>query len=202
MPRKRAYHHGDLRRTLLDTALRIVEKVGPGALSLRELAREAGVSHAAPYRHFASREALLVALGTEGFRGLFEEMQRRLGSEKDAATRMRLLGLAYVHHAVAHPGHFKIMFSSELHRGGEEPELVAAGEPTLQALVGALAAGQAAGIVRAGDPRLLAVSAWSMVHGLAMLLVDRQLAGLVATDESVDALATQALEVIARGLAP
>src|SRR5256885_7264933 len=69
------YHHGDLRRTLIDAALRIVEQAGPGALSLRELARHAGVSHAAPYRHFASREALLAALAVEGFRGLRAQMQ-------------------------------------------------------------------------------------------------------------------------------
>src|SRR5215470_4643684 len=72
----RKYHHGDLRRALVDAALAIVERAGPGALSLRELARRAGVSHAAPYRHFESREALLAALATEGFLGLGAEMVR------------------------------------------------------------------------------------------------------------------------------
>src|SRR4051794_22103421 len=120
---ERRYHHGDLRRTLLDAALGIVEKAGPGALSLRELARRAGVSHAAPYRHFPSREALLGALAVEGFRGLGAEMQACAGDERDPLPRFRALGLAYVRYAVAHPGHFKVMFSSDLHDAGETPEL-------------------------------------------------------------------------------
>src|SRR3954471_12975444 len=112
--RKRPYHHGDLRRTLLDTALKMVKEAGPGALSLRELARRAGVSHAAPYRHFASREALIGALAVEGFRGLGAEMQACAGDERDPMRRFRALGVAYVRYAVAHPGHFKVMFSSDL----------------------------------------------------------------------------------------
>src|SRR2546430_6260512 len=97
------YHHGDLRRTLIDAALRIVEQVGPGALSLRELARHAGVSHAAPYRHFASREALLAALAAEGFRGLGAEMAALASDGGDPLARFAALGLAYVRYAVAHP---------------------------------------------------------------------------------------------------
>jgi AcrR family transcriptional regulator len=200
---ERRYHHGDLRRTLIDAALRIVEKAGPGALSLRELARRAGVSHAAPYRHFASREALLGALAIEGFRGLGAEMQAGAGDERDPLRRFRALGLAYVRYAVAHPGHFKVMFSSDLHDAGETPELRAAGEPTLQALIECLAEAQAAGLVRAGDPTALAVPAWSMVHGVSMLLVDRQLQALLGDDAAVDvdAQARAVTDVVVAGLA-
>jgi AcrR family transcriptional regulator len=200
--KQRSYHHGDLRRTLIDAALRIVERDGAGALSLRELARRAGVSHAAPYRHFASREALLDALAIEGFRGLGAEMQARAGDERVPLRRFRALGLAYVRYAVAHPGHFKVMFSADLREGAESLELAAAGEPTLRALVECIAAGQAAGEVRAGDPRALSVSAWSMVHGLAMLLVDGQLVPLVDGEPDAEEQAQAVIDVVVRGLAP
>jgi AcrR family transcriptional regulator len=196
------YHHGNLRRTLLDTALAVVEEAGPGALSLRELARRAGVSHAAPYRHFKSRESLLVALAEEGFQGLGAEMGALTAGEREPLRRFRSLGMAYVRYAVAHPGHFKVMFSSELNHGSGHPELAAAGSPTLQALIDSITDAQAEGLVRAGDPRQLALPAWSMVHGLAMLLVDRQLGELGTDTSEVDRLALAVVDVTARGLAP
>jgi AcrR family transcriptional regulator len=196
------YHHGNLRRVLLDAALALVEEVGPGALSLRELARRAGVSHAAPYRHFASRESLIVALAEEGFRGLGDEMTALTAGEAEPLRRFHALGVAYVRYAVAHPGHFKVMFSRALHQGAVEPALAEAASPTLQALIDSLADGQACGLVRAGDPRQLALPAWSMVHGLAMLLVDRQLAELGTDTSEVDRLAHAVIDVTARGLAP
>jgi AcrR family transcriptional regulator len=205
MPKKktpRRYHHGDLRRALLDAALAIVEQAGPGALSLRELARTAGVSHAAPYRHFPSREALLVALGVEGFRGLDAEMQAAVGDERDPIHRLVAHGVAYVRYAVAHPGHFKVMFGSELHGGVKDAELATASEPTLRALVDCIAAAQAEGAVRDGDPRALSVGAWATVHGLALLLVDRQLAPLVEEPISVESLARATIDGVVRGLAP
>jgi len=198
----RPYHHGDLRRTLLDAAIAIVKEAGAGALSLRELARAAGVSHAAPYRHFASREALLAALATEGFLGLGAAMAARADGVSDPVERIMALGVGYVAYAVEHPGHFRVMFSRELHEGIEDPELAAAGEPTLAALVDAVAAGQAAGVVRDGDPRALAVPAWSMVHGLAMLLVDRQLYALFAEELDAEEQARAVIAVTLRGLAP
>src|SRR4029079_8364193 len=103
--RRKPYHHGDLRRTLLDAALALVASQGVGALSLRELARKAGVSHAAPYRHFESREALLAALATEGFLGLGAEMMQTAAGEPNPLLRFRALGVAYVIYAVRHPGH-------------------------------------------------------------------------------------------------
>ena len=203
----RRYHHGDLRRTLLDAALAIVSASGAGALSLRELARAAGVSHAAPYRHFASREALLVALATEGFLGLGAAMEARARGLTDPRARFLAIGIGYVTYAVEHPGHFRIMFSRELHEGVEDPALAAAGEPTLMTLVEAVAVGQEAGLVRAGDPRAMAVPAWSMVHGLAMLLVDGQLSALFDDAPSADVAyaerrAREVIEVTLRGLQP
>jgi AcrR family transcriptional regulator len=198
---KKRYHHGDLRRTLLDAALAIVAQAGPGALSLRELAREAGVSHAAPYRHFASREALVMALAAEGFLGLGAEMARSAAGEPDALRRLRAMGVAYVSYAVSHPGHFRLMFGNEARRRADDSELARAGAPTLQSLIDVIAEGQRTGQLRAGDPRQLALPAWSMVHGLSMLLVDQQVGALI---EGVyaETLAHAVIDVVVQGLAP
>jgi AcrR family transcriptional regulator len=204
-PKKRAsaprkpYHHGDLRRALLDAALAIVAAGGPGALSLRELARKAGVSHAAPYRHFESREALLATLATEGFLGLGAEMARSAAGEEDPLLRFRALGVAYVCYAVQHPGHFRVMFGAGLEHRDDDSPLAAAGAPTLQALIDVIAVGQRVGKLRAGDPRELALPAWSMVHGLAMLLVDDQL-GALLDSVYAEKLAHAVIDVVVRGL--
>lgn len=201
MPRKQTqYHHGNLRRTLLDAALAMIEKSGVGALSLREVARQAGVTHAAPYRHFRDRDALIVALGIEGFQGLGLEMSASLAEPMDPLARVRALGVAYVRYAVAHPAHFKVMFSSELHAGDESPELRAAGEPTLAALVEVISDAQACGQLERGDARALAVPAWSMVHGLATLLVEGQLPALLEDTPTVEKLANGVIDVVMRGL--
>jgi AcrR family transcriptional regulator len=199
--RPKPYHHGDLRRTLLDAALAIVAQSGPGALSLRELARKAGVSHAAPYRHFPSREALLAALATEGFLGLGAEMARSAEGEADPLSRVRALGVAYVAYAVRHPGHFRVMFGAGLEHWDDDSPLAAAGAPTLQALIDAVSDAQRAGQLRAGDPRQLALPAWSMVHGLAMLLVDEQLGALLDAVYA-EREAHAVIDVVVRGLSP
>jgi AcrR family transcriptional regulator len=196
------YHHGNLRRVLLDAALALIEKQGLGALSLRELARKAGVTHAAPYRHFRDREALIVAIAIEGFQGLGREMAAATEGLSDPVDRFRALGLAYARYAVTHPAHFRVMFSSELNRSRDSAELTAAGEPTLASLVAVLAEAQAAGELGPGDPRAMAIPAWSMVHGLSMLLVDGQLGALFGdTQPDVGGLATLVADVLLRGLA-
>lgn len=204
MPTKREsrhYHHGNLRRTLLDTALEIVEKSGPGALSMRELGRQAGVSHTAAYRHFKSRQALLIALAEEGFRGLAEEMAELADPHLDPVQRLEQLGLAYVRYAVEHPGHFRVMFSAEVHEGGEDPELAAAGGPTLQQLIDGVVRAQESGSIDKGEVQSQVLAAWSIVHGLSMLIVDRQLAGLYKGHVEVDRLAGEVISVLLRSLA-
>ena len=200
-PPRKPYHHGDLRRTLLDAALAIVAAAGPGALSLRELAREAGVSHAAPYRHFESREALVTALAIEGFVGLGAEMERNAAGESNPLYRLRAMGVAYVSYAVSHPGHFRLMFGRGLQADAADPALAEAGQPTLQALIDVIADAQRANLLRAGDSRQLALPAWAMVHGLAMLLVDQQLGALLDAVYA-ETLAHAVIDVVVRGLSP
>ena len=151
------YHHGDLRPALLRSAARLLEKEGPGALSLRAVARRAGVSHAAPYRHFADREALLAALAAEGFRRLGEALAPASG---------RAMGEAYVRFALDHPQLFRLMFGGHLGFARHRELAQAAGRP-YQALLAAFRAQPAI-----ADPQTAAAAAWSLVHGLAHLLLD------------------------------
>ena len=173
---ERRYPHGDLRRALLDAALAVLAEGGSAALSLREVARRAGVSHAAPYRHFSSREALLAAVAEEGFRALrsamLEVMDGRGGGPLD---QLLASGVGYVRFAVGHPTHFRVMFGAELVGQTDYPSLREAGHAAYALLVSAIEAGQVAGLIREAPAQHLALTCWSATHGLAMLFVDRQL---------------------------
>ncbi len=160
---ERRYHHGDLRGALLRAAAAEIERVGVGALSLRALARAAGVSHAAPTHHFGDKRGLLTALAAEGHRLLADVMRQAL---EDSGGRFLEAGVAYVRFAVSHPAHFDVMFRPELHRR-DDPELRAAGAQTLTLLRGNAA--PLAGGAGADRAASAALAAWSLVHGLATL---------------------------------
>jgi AcrR family transcriptional regulator len=198
-----AYHHGDLRRALLDAALALVAERGPRGFTLREAAARSGVSHAAPYRHFESKTALLAALAEEGFHGLHDAMRAAAAAAADdPVAAFRRLGIAYVRFAVEHPANFRVMFGPEVPDRTAYPELAVTAAGAYTALVDAIARCQAAGAVCAGDATTLALTAWSTVHGLAALLVDRQIAGVELSAEAVEALAGEVTGVLHGGLRP
>lgn len=203
MPRGRStYHHGNLRRALLDAALEILGGEGAGALSLREVARRAGVSHAAPFRHFADKQDLVAAVAEEGFRAMAAEMRAATPASLDhPVARLQALGVRYVTFAVAHPAHFRVMFGPEVADRRRHPALRAAADETFGLLVGALADCQRAGLVRSGEPRELALAAWATVHGLASLVISGQLPGERGEPpESVEELAVRVTASLFRGL--
>lgn len=173
--RRRAYHHGDLRRALVGAALDLLARKGPAALSLREVARRVGVSHAAPYRHFADRDALVAAVAQEGFEALARAMNDALSGHTASLDRMRAMGHAYVRFALERPAHFRVMFSMDAEARDAYPELAHAADQTYDRLLGEVRAGQQAGTVRDTDPEALADTVWAAVHGLAVLLLDGQL---------------------------
>jgi AcrR family transcriptional regulator len=158
---KQSYHHGDLRRALLDAAAEVIAESGPVALSLRDLARRAGVSHAAPAHHFGDKAGLLTALATEGYERLYAELQAS-GGEGFLG-----LGVAYVRFALANPAHFEVMFQPSLFHT-DEPVLSAARERARAALYAG--AGELTGEAGQADAeRLAGLAGWSMAHGFAML---------------------------------
>ncbi len=171
LKKKGGYHHGDLRRTLLDVSIAVIDKHGVDALNLRELATRAGVSSGAPYHHFADREALLAAIAEEGFGYLEAAMIRERDAAPDATSRLAALGRAYVSFATAYRGHFRVMFRGDL-IGAASPELVRAKPRTFQLLRDAMEDCQRSGVAPAGDLQPLVLTAWSTVHGLATLWID------------------------------
>jgi AcrR family transcriptional regulator len=146
------YHHGDLRAALLEAAGKALERDGPDALSLRDAARSAKVSHNAPYRHFKDREALLTALAEEGFRMLRARLR---------AVDGRRLGEAYVGFALEHPQRFRLMFT---------------GRRAISGATEAFALLKAA-TAQLPEPEVAAAAAWSLMHGLAWLTLDGHLPG-------------------------
>lgn len=164
----RSYHHGDLRAALLQAAAQLLAEHGEAAISLREVARRAQVSHSAPYRHFADREALLAALATQGFAELLARM-RQVGADLDAGARLAPLGACYVRFALEQRGLFRLMFAATLERA-RHPELQLAAEALHRQLDEAVAE------LVEGDTQIASLSAWSLVHGLAQLLLDGQVA--------------------------
>jgi AcrR family transcriptional regulator len=176
--RRRPYHHGNLRAALVDAALELVEREGAEALTLRAVARAAGVSPAAPYRHFTDKRALLAAVAEEGFRLLASALRGAGDAGADPRARFRARGLAYVGFATRHPSHFRVMFGRELADRSGYPGLRDAAQAAFDALVDGVRDAQKAGAMREGDPRELGLTAWAAMHGLAMLFLDGRLQSL------------------------
>ncbi|MFG3090327.1 TetR/AcrR family transcriptional regulator [Streptomyces antibioticus] len=166
------YHHGDLRRAILTAALDVIAADGPAALSLRDLARRAGVSHAAPAHHFRDRTGLLTAIAAEGF-GLLAAATRESADLKEAGVR-------YVRFAREHPAHFQVMFTPSLLRA-DDLELTTARALSADALrtVVAHARHTDEGPEKTEDARLTGIAAWSVAHGFATLLLSHNLDELV-----------------------
>jgi AcrR family transcriptional regulator len=165
------YYGGDLRRDLLDAALRTIAREGPSAVSLRSLARDLGVSHAAPANHFPDKAALFTSIAVEGFTllgGAMAGAVAELGQDATAGQRFRAAGRAYTGFALAHPAHFAVMWQRDLLHP-DDPELAAAGDATFELLLGAVRDVQAEGWAAGADPQAVAWLAWSVVHGLAAL---------------------------------
>ncbi|ORW67464.1 TetR/AcrR family transcriptional regulator [Mycolicibacter senuensis] len=153
------YHHGDLRTAILSEAARMVAEQGADRVSLRELARAAGVSHAAPAHHFTDRRGLFTALAAEGFQLLGDALTAARPRFVDAA-------LAYVRFALAHPGHYQVMF---------DKSLLDTADPALTAAETAAAAELSRGVAGLADPHArddpagAELAAWSLVHGFSTL---------------------------------
>jgi len=164
----RPYHHGDLPRALLDAAIQAIAEGGPAAVSLRDLARRTGVSHAAPAHHFGDKAGLLTAVATDGFRQLAATLRDTYQATGDFLE----VGVAYVRFAITNQAHFEVMFRPELYHT-DDPELVRARD-TARALLYPPAAEAANSPDDDGDVRA-GVAAWSLVHGLATLWLNHNL---------------------------
>lgn len=172
MRRAKPYHHGNLRDALLEAAIRLIAEVGPTAFTLREVARRAGVSHNAPYRHFRDREDLMAAVAAQGYRELTKAMMQAAGPKTDALERLKSAGLGYVTFALRRPEHFTVMFDAPERK---HPESAEAAKQAFLTLVGFVKSGQDTGQLPAGDTQQMALLAWTMVHGIAKLAITGRL---------------------------
>jgi len=169
MPR-RPYHHGRLREALLEGAVRVIAELGPAAFTLREVARRAGVSHNAPYRHFRDKDALLAAVATQGFRQLTRAMREAGERKSNASDKLKQSGLAYVAFALRRPEHFIVMFDAPVSTS-KDPEYTQASQEAFNTLVDYIRNCQEEGQLPAGNTLERALYAWSLVHGIAKLAV-------------------------------
>ncbi|NET59304.1 MAG: TetR/AcrR family transcriptional regulator [Symploca sp. SIO2E6] len=195
-PSEKSYHHKDLRQSLIKAALELIaQKQDASTLSLREVARRVGVSNAAPYRHFADKNALLAAVAEEGFYILTRYLHSSIeNTSDDPLHQLQVSGVAYVKFAISHPSHYRVMFSAFKADNLCYPSLNAAGQEAFAVMMNAIASGQQLGKIKVGEPRQLAWVTWSLVHGLAMLLIDHQLPIIDEQDiVAVAELATQSL---------
>jgi AcrR family transcriptional regulator len=191
------YHHGDLRRALLDEAVRTIQHEGVEALTLREAGRRLGVSRTALYRHFSDKSALLAAVAREGFQRFRQDLVNAWhagGRSREGFVRM---GRAYVRFAAANPSHYRVMFGAFRALCDKDPALQADAAAAFQVLVDAIEALQRAGEIRGDDPRQLASFIWSAVHGVASLAIDGQLG---PDPKARDALVSFALERLFTGV--
>ncbi len=176
---KRPYHHGDLRRALLDAALDLIAERDIPDLTLREVARKAGVSHSAPYNHFSDKADLIAALAIEGFQKL--EMALNAAYQQTSGTplaRTIALGGAYLRFALEHRATYRLMFRTDLRQTDRDSHddnerVTAAAESALQVLLKGISASQATGEIRRDtSAEMLTLTLWSAMHGLTVLVLD------------------------------
>jgi AcrR family transcriptional regulator len=193
----RSYHHGNLRAALLERAEETLRSRGVRELSLRELARELGVSHAAPRRHFADKQALLDALALDGFERLGRALDEALAGAGPAfPARLEALAAAYVGFATRHAALLELMFAGK-HREGADDTLRAAAERAFAAPFALIADGQAAGDVVAGDTERVATVAWATLQGLASMAN-----GGMLDPDGLDDVIADAARALVDGLRP
>lgn len=183
---KRPYHHGDLRNALLDAARAILEEESLAALSLRAVARRAGVSHAAPYRHFPNHEALLVELAFEGFAELRAEIAEAVKAQGAKADRISNVGAAYMRFVARRPALARLMFGPQLPNREAFPALAEAAD----------AVGDEIG--KSLQDSALGLAVWASVHGLAMLVLENVI-DLGQRRSGLDVLPSRA-EILLRSL--
>jgi AcrR family transcriptional regulator len=187
-----SYHHGSLRETLVRACLELIRAEGIGAVSLRRVAREAGVSPGAPYHHFADRAALLTAIAGDGFAMLEQRLVAVRAGAPSPAAALTALTEAYVRFAHEQPAYFHLMFRPELAHPDKDPAAKEAADRSYQVLVDTVVECQRAGDVPAGETGPLVAALWALAHGLASLRVDGPLDGRAA------ALASSTDELVAR----
>ncbi len=175
---KTTYHHGDLKNSLIEAGIEILANEGVGGLSLRKVARKAGVSHAAPYAHFADKQALIAAIASEGHRRIYE---RLMAIRADYANEPLLLlvrsAWAYVRFGLEFPDYYKVTFSGTIENEHSYPDFMEISQRNIQLLKTVIEQCRNAGILQTEeiDSEIQAISLWGQLHGLVSLIIQGQI---------------------------
>jgi AcrR family transcriptional regulator len=198
---KNNYHHGDLRSALLDAALAVINESGSSQLTIREVARRAGVSHTAPYRHFADKDELIVAVVEQGF----ELLQQPMQTEKHAAAKapnsqFAASGTAYIDFALQHPAYYRVMYSGDLLTSSGQESLQHTSSNTFAQMVDDIKTCQQLNIVKPGDAALQALAILSTVHGFVTMVNDNRVNALLGQNPDINAVRDMIMASIFEGL--
>lgn len=197
------YHHGNLRTALIAAALSLIMDKGMDAVTIREVASKAGVSHTAPYRHFTDKSALMAAVAKEGFDLMVAQMRQRMAAHPDdPLLQFKYCGIGYIEFALAHPAHYRVMFGPCKDKSRASEELKKSAATSFQTLLNAIAACQAQGLVHDGDLMAMALAAWSMVHGFSMLLIEQLLQETSTFQQKLPAMVDVVVDSLYSGLRP
>ena len=198
MPRKN-YHHGDLKNALIKVGIQILSKEGLGGLSLRRVAKKAGVSHTAPYAHFADKQALIAAISTEGYHQLYEQLTAAVETNHGNPQNLLVeVGWAYVQFALKDPELFKVMFSGVIEQEKDYPDFREISQKNFQLLLGIIKTYQESGLLAPEPVDLVAVRLWSVVHGFIMLLLEGQISHTLLDRMSIKELMVFMIDEIAK----
>jgi len=194
---RETYHHGDLKNALIQAGSEILAVEGLSGLTLRKVARQAGVSHADPYAHFTDKEALIAAISTEGYQRLYARLQAAVDSYPRApAHQLVAAAWAYLQFALQETAYFRLSLSGALEKEKDYPAFVAISKESFALVVQIVGACQAAGVLRPGPTDLAAVSVWSLVHGFTSLLLENQISHTVLKRWPLPELLVQCLSQI------
>ena len=196
-----AYHHGDLKPALLNAAVETISEIGPKGLTMREVARRTGVSHNAPYRHFADRDDLIVQVVEHGF----EVLDAGIAAHREAApdeplAQLAAAGRGYIEFALEFPGYYRVMFSGDLLSEHGNEQLRHTGMGSVREMAKDLERCQALGLMDPGDPMLQALALTSMVHGFVMLWNDNRVNHMMGDAYSVEQMIEFVMAAVMTGL--
>lgn len=201
MSEKQSYHHGDLRTALIDAATEVIENQGPKALTIRAVAKLAGVSHGAPYRHFADKDALVLAVVERGFTLLEQTMERaRDGAGEGAMEQFAASGQAYFQFARDYPAYYRVMFSGDLLSGSGDETFGHTSAGAFLDIKGFLRECQAMGVIRKEDELLQSIAIVSTIHGFVSLLNDNRIGHLIEGQYSVEEVWEYLIKAVFEGL--
>ncbi len=200
--RPKSYHHGDLRNALIQAGLELLSEGGAATLDLRKVARRAGVSHSAPYRHFTDKQALIAAINEEEYYRLSERIQaaRREVPDDGVIAQLHAIAHAYVHFAVENPWLMREMFSGLTVRREAFADLHAASKLAFKQYEEVIRRGQEQGIIVEGFSGALAGVFWSLLHGVAMLIIEDQMHPYADGPEGVDLMVRTSMQTLYNGI--